>query len=185
MYKKALKEYLDSIYKESEHYTKDFFYGWYTAVGEYLLEEGMDIESTLDMFRQHPINIAQVASLCPSLDPKVFAARYYVGIFVPTTEEEGFRILDDLLAPDEKMAAVQQEKDEFVTNEHFGLGMWIRNNWVYRLESDDKVVKDRYDRCNAMLTGMEPADGFIFMPADIISSDFLEKYYDHLKSIYN
>lgn len=99
---------------------------------------------------------------------------------IPTTEEEAFRILDDVYPLEEKRMAIEGTKDEFTANEHFELGMWIRNNWIYRPEVDDSIVQDRYDKCYAMLTGTQSGDP-VFEHPDSISGDFLGRYYDHLK----
>lgn len=68
---------------------------------------------------------------------------------VPVTEEEAFKILDEIFPLEEKRMAIEGIKEEFMANEHFELGMWIRNNWIYRPEVDDSIVQDRYDKCSA------------------------------------
>ena len=72
---------------------------------------------------------------------------------IPTTEEEAFRILDEVYPLEDKLMALSKTKDEFTIDEHFGLGMWIRNNWIHRPEIDDPVLAHRYEACYAMLSG--------------------------------
>ena len=103
---------------------------------------------------------------------------------IPTTEEEAFRILDEVYPLEDKLMALSKTKDEFTIDEHFGLGMWIRNNWIHRPEIDDPVLAHRYEACYAMLNG-EKDTAFHFRHYDELSSDFLEKYYDHLKATIN
>ena len=70
--------------------------------------------------------------------------------------------------------------EEFCAEQHMELGMWIRNNWIYRPEVDDSIVQERYDKCYAMLTGTQPGEPMLDHP-DEVSGRFLEIYYDHLK----
>ena len=100
---------------------------------------------------------------------------------IPVTEEEAFKILDKVYTLREKEAAIEMDKDEFCSEEHFGLGLWIRNNLVYRPESNDPAVSERYDKCLEMLTGSQPGELF-FPHVDSTSADFLKKYHDHLKA---
>lgn len=99
---------------------------------------------------------------------------------VPITEEEAFKILDKVYTLWEKEAAIDMDRSDFSSEEHFGLGLWIRNHWVYRPESNDPAVLERYDKCLEMLIGVQHGDPLFFHP-DSVSADFLEKYYDHLK----
>ena len=70
-----------------------------------------------------------------------------------------------------------------IINEHFGLGMWIRNNWIYLPDDVDPVTSDRYKKCYVMLSG-EPGSNCQCWHADELSGGFLGKYYDHLKATY-
>ena len=98
---------------------------------------------------------------------------------IPTTEEEAFRILDDVYPLEEKRMAIEGTKDEFTANEHFELGMWIRNNWIYPPEDANNDTVERYMKCYAMLTGTQPGEPMFDHP-DEVSGRFLEVYYDHL-----
>ena len=99
---------------------------------------------------------------------------------IPVTEEEAFKILDKIYTLQEKESALDMDKDEFCTEEHFGLGLWIRNHWLYQPESNAPAVSERQIKCLAMLSGSEDGELMLLNP-DSISADFLEKYYDHLK----
>lgn len=80
---------------------------------------------------------------------------------IPTTARQAFKILDGLTTPEEKAAFLSKSKAEFVIDEHFDLGAWIRNNWIYAAE------------------GGEP----VFEHPDMISEHWLERYYEHLKRV--
>jgi hypothetical protein len=47
---------------------------------------------------------------------------------IPATPEEAYALLDAKLTADEKNKLLQAEDS---TDFHFGLGLWIRNNWIY------------------------------------------------------
>lgn len=180
MYTEKFEKFVDSIYKESEYYSKKSFYRWYNAMGAYYSTNGMDDDEIIAFLRKHRVDIARAYQDCPDIKPEVFAARYYASVYVPTTEEGAFKILDQMFPLQEKESAIDESKEEFYIEQHMGLGMWIRNNWIYRPEVDDSIVQERYDKCYAMLTGTNPGEP-IFDHPDEISGQFLEKYYDHLK----
>lgn len=180
MFTKKFEHFLDSIYQPSEYYTKVFFYSWYNACYAFLGEQGLEEDEIIAFMREHPIDVARAIKYFPDLKPEAFAARHWTTFTVPTTEEEAFKVLDAMIHLQQKSLAIQGTKDEFVTEEHMGLGMWIRNQWIYRIDCDDPVVQDRYDKCYAMLSGTQSGKLMVEHP-DSISSDFLGRYYDHLK----
>lgn len=100
----------------------------------------------------------------------------------PTTARQAFKILDGLTTPEEKAEFLSQTKSAFVGNQHFGLGAWIRNNWMYGPEKETEEEAKRRQECLEMLTASQHGDPFIVDP-DWVSSDFLGRYYDHLKRI--
>lgn len=182
MYTKKYEDFLDSIYKPSEYYSKVFFYHWYKACGAFLSEQGLEEEEVIAFMREHPIQIGRAWKYCPDLKPEIFAARHWTRFTVPTTEEEAFKMLDEVVPLEQKDLAIQGTKEEFITEEHFELGMWIRNRWIYRIDCDDSIVQDRYDKCYEMLSGDKPGE-MKFEHPDSVSSGFLSRYYDHLKEI--
>lgn len=172
--------FVRSIYKEADYYTKDFFYRWYLSAGEYYSDLGMEDNEIIGFLRVHPIDIARAFKYCPEVSPRDFAARHLTRYTVPETEQDAFRMLDEMIPLSERERAVQGSMDDFVAKEHFGLGMWIRNNWIYGLNCDDEIVRDRYRACLVMLAGAKPGEQVIRIPDDV-SSRFLRRYYDHLK----
>ena len=84
---------------------------------------------------------------------------------VPVTETEAFEYLDNHVPLELKREAVQMTGEEFASDQHFGLGMWIRNNWIYGVD-----------------TGGKAEDELMMFNADMASSDFLERYHDPLMS---
>ena len=60
----------------------------------------------------------------------------------PKTLEEAFEIMDALLTDEEKIDALQiQDDEEFASSQHFGLGLWVRNNWIYGGKVKRSVLK--------------------------------------------
>lgn len=72
---------------------------------------------------------------------------------------QAFKILDVMTTPEEKAQFLSTSKDDFALSQHFGLGLWIRNNWIY---PEKELVYPCED-------------------PDTISSRLLEAYYEHLK----
>ena len=104
---------------------------------------------------------------------------------LPTTVRQAFKILDGLTKAKDKARFLSQSKDEFTLEQHFGLGMWIRNNWIYgpRKESEERARLRR--ACICMLAGAKEDEYlFLIMSPDEISGTFLGRYYDHLKRVF-
>ena len=76
-----------------------------------------------------------------------------------------FKVLDALLTVEEKEHFRRQSADEFAYEQHFGLGMWIRNTWIYN--ADKATYKALF--------------GDEILHPDTASYNFLLKYHDHLK----
>ena len=49
--------------------------------------------------------------------------------YIPKDIDDCFEQLDRLLPEENKSEIRAMSKEEFVTNAHFGIGMWMRNNW--------------------------------------------------------
>ena len=92
---------------------------------------------------------------------------------IPKTVRQAFAMLDRLTSNEDKSCFLMQSKSDFVCEQHFGLGLWIRNNWIYGTEDDS---------CLRILAGLGKDDVCLEHP-DTVSSRFLEKYYDHLKRV--
>lgn len=84
----------------------------------------------------------------------------------PKTAAEAFKRLDKRLTQEEKQLIVEAED---IVGFHFGLGMWIRNYWIYTGEREnlESLLKDLG----------EPE----FLIGDNASSAILEAYQKHLK----
>lgn len=87
----------------------------------------------------------------------------------PKTAAEAWKRLDKRLTLEEKQQIVSShDMSEF----HFGLGMWIRNHWIYtgEQENKDSLAKD---------LGEKPE----CFNGDMASSAILHAYYTHLAKI--
>ena len=95
-------------------------------------------------------------------------------VTLPKTKEECFAILDEMLTEEDKQSIVEMED---TIDLHFGLGMWIRNNWIYPQEQEDveKLLKQFDDSGN----GNE--DMPLFIHPDDYSSTILDAYQEYLK----
>ena len=91
-------------------------------------------------------------------------------IIIPTTTRQAFKILDGMLSEEEKKAIVAKDKSEFTIDSHFGLGAWIRNNWIYADKEGEGLFAPDLNACQV-----------IYVDPDMKSAEFLGKYYDHLK----
>ncbi len=85
---------------------------------------------------------------------------------LPTSLQEAFKVLDEMLTPEDLALFRSQTREEFVITQHFGLGQWVRNTWFYGADDDTRY----------RLFG-----DTMFLHPDDISTDFLIKYHDHLK----
>ena len=56
-------------------------------------------------------------------------------ITIPATLEEAYKALDELLDP-EDIEYIKNLTEDDIISMHFGLGMWIRNNWLYPTNSN-------------------------------------------------
>lgn len=101
---------------------------------------------------------------------------------IPTTIQEAFGILDNIIPEEDKAAFISQSKPEFVGGQHLFLGAWIRNNWIYGPEDESQDEATLRDKCYRMLAGMKEGE-MLFDHPDDVSERFLEKYYDYLKGL--
>lgn len=104
---------------------------------------------------------------------------------IPTTSRQAFKILDAMLTPEDLAAFCAMSAFEFSCDQHFGLGLWIRNNWIYGMDDDETPEESELrDRCFRMLSGMKEGEDMFEHP-DTVSGRFLERYHRHLKKIQN
>ena len=91
---------------------------------------------------------------------------------IPTTSRQAFKILDAMLTPEDINAFCAMSASEFSCDQHFGLGMWIRNNWIY--EQNEEDVKQ--------LAELFGDDSLFFQPDDL-SDRIIKSYQRHLRGL--
>ena len=84
----------------------------------------------------------------------------------PKTAAEAWKRLDKRLTQEEKQQIVESED---MVDFHFGLGMWIRNSWIYTGEREnlESLLKDLGE--------------WEFLTGDMASSVILNAYQKYLK----
>ena len=98
----------------------------------------------------------------------------------PKTQEEAFRILDELLTDEEKRDALQiQDDEEYASGQHFELGLWVRNNWIYGGKVDQSVLTGKQAEHKPGET--EPKALLYRLDADSLSVMFVALYHKHLR----
>ena len=91
-------------------------------------------------------------------------------------------MLDALLTDEEKKVALKTPDDaEFASNQHFGLGLWVRNNWIYGGKVERSVLTGAGIESEP---GKTVHEALLFgMTADDLSTKFVELYHKHLREI--
>ncbi len=94
---------------------------------------------------------------------------------IPKTKEECFALLDKELSEEEKLAI---KKTKYASKYFFSLGLWIRNNWLYPMNENEKreLMKQFIEPNEQLMLGMMCFDG------DMASSKIIESYQKYLKS---
>lgn len=89
----------------------------------------------------------------------------------PKTKQECFKMLDDMLSQEDKDAIAQMED---TVDLHFGLGMWIRNNWIYprTIKTNRALIRQLVDVDDDMP---------LFIHPDDYSEVILDAYQEYLK----
>ena len=92
---------------------------------------------------------------------------------IPKTKDEFFAILDAMLTDEDKKKLVESDD---VFEFHFTLDLWIRNNWIYPLNEEEK-------QAFLSLFSNDAGGQYGCMPfhPDDISSEILEQYVEYLK----
>lgn len=106
----------------------------------------------------------------------------------PKTAAEAFKRLDKRLTQEEKQQIVEAED---MIEFHFGLGLWIRNNWIYGGEKVNlkSLLIDVGEEVVDITDGFpiegneEDAEPMLIGHPDDFSSIILEAYQKHLKEI--
>lgn len=89
------------------------------------------------------------------------------GVYIPRNIEDCFSQLDSILAFKNRRGIIAQPNRESMSKYHFGLGMWLRNNWG--LWSGSRLERYFYARG-------------VYHP-DNMSGAILEYYYDYLHGV--
>ncbi|MGV8139374.1 MAG: DUF6794 domain-containing protein [Mangrovibacterium sp.] len=53
------------------------------------------------------------------------------GVYIPTDLNDCFKQIDSFWADSIKTQVRKMTEDEFTANAHFGIGLWMRNNWRF------------------------------------------------------
>ena len=99
---------------------------------------------------------------------------------LPETLADAFRYLDDNLSDDSKAGFAVQTVEEFTTDQHFGLGLYLRNIWFYQLSHEEISPLFGDDAMPSMLKELQALGDYVFPTADEVSAAFLEQYHRHL-----
>ena len=83
---------------------------------------------------------------------------------IPNSIAEAFALLDAKLTAEEKNQLLQADDS---VDFHFGLGLWIRNNWLYPESGADFPFSFGEDQ--------------LFMDPDDFSDELIQRYILHLK----
>jgi hypothetical protein len=92
---------------------------------------------------------------------------------IPKTKDECFALLDKELSVEDKRFLLEDEAA--AVDVHFSLGMWIRNNWIYKRKEEDlrNLMKQFADH---------PLDlNMMCYSPDMASQKIIESYIEHLK----
>lgn len=50
---------------------------------------------------------------------------------LPENLKDCMNLLDQVVSEKDKNEIIKSSEDEFTMHAHFGMGLWIRNNWIY------------------------------------------------------
>lgn len=95
----------------------------------------------------------------------------------PKTAAEAFKRLDKMLS-EEEQKEIRDAEDLIVF--HFGLGMWIRNNWIHTGEKENQAMLLR-DLGKEFTSFGDDDEFFIPYDPDGMSQTILEAYQKYLK----
>lgn len=90
---------------------------------------------------------------------------------LPKSSREAFAILDEMLT-EEDIHTILHEPDTI--DLHFGLGMWIRNHWIYQHQEEIMKTFGLYKEEDGS------PNTFLYLP-DHLSDIITKRYIKHLK----
>lgn len=92
---------------------------------------------------------------------------------IPKTKAECFAVLDSMLSEEEKKELIGDE-----CSGHFGIGMWIRNNWIY------PHSREEVQSFIQLITNKREKSMFLIGNPDHFSSEIIHYYVKYLKKKY-
>ena len=99
----------------------------------------------------------------------------------PKTTEEAFEVIDNMLSDEEKKTALKTvDDDDFASCQHFGLGLWVRNNWIYGGHVGYDVLSGQ-SPLDWKPGEPSPIDALIMTTPDDLSQKFVRLYHKHLR----
>lgn len=99
----------------------------------------------------------------------------------PKTFEECFKSLDELLNDEQKNTIRNTPVEEFRAEQHLGLGLFIRNQWLYPEESKLKeYFKNLYKE---LLRDKDDYYLYLCLQQDDLSGAILFSYWHHLRGL--
>lgn len=138
----------------------------------YRILYGLPAMSEEDYFKKYHEHVIYGGCCISEDDPEWACSKCGTEIYrekqVPRTKKDVFARLDAQFNEEEKSEIAKADSVEL----HFSLGMWIRNNWIYKQDEED--VKHL-----AELFG----DDSPFFQADDLSGKIIESYQRHLRGI--
>lgn len=92
----------------------------------------------------------------------------------PNTKQECFDMLDEMPSQEDKNAIVEMED---ANDLHFGIDMWIRENWIY-----PRTIKTNLALIRQFVDDADNGMPFFIHPDDY-SSVILDAYQEYLKQM--
>ena len=96
-------------------------------------------------------------------------------VVIPKSLDEAFAILDQMTSEEEKQAIIDGDDC------HFGLGLWIRNNWFHDADCSDLIADIQRAEDGEDIVIRDPDGKVLFMGGgDMFSSSLIDLYREHL-----
>jgi hypothetical protein len=90
---------------------------------------------------------------------------------LPRSSREAFAMLDKMLSAEDIQILLAAK---YTSDQHFGLGMWIRNHWIYSHQEEIMKAFGLYKEEDGF------PNTFLFLP-DHLSDIIVKRYIKHLK----
>lgn len=99
---------------------------------------------------------------------------------LPESLDEAFRYVDENLSEEARAAFRAQTEDDFAADQHFGLGLYLRNVWFNHLSAEEVGPFALDGKMPAMLRELQSRGEYVLSIPDCISDAFLREYHKHL-----